>query len=423
MDTTQRLQRDQVRVASTRFLRVRPLVVCAGALVNGALLGTSNAPRAQAAAVAGVLAAAIVFFATESFVLRRREVTERWLFCSLLATAAALALAASLTGGVASPLLPILLAPAAVGALAFGRTAAARLVIGASAALIVLVFALPPLAPSVPADRRAAMGAVSLLVTLALVWLATTGIGEAHGRVAAALDRMRRGVIDEAALRAKEAEALGARVAHELRNPLTAAKALVELARRADLPDKDAKRLSVALEEMERMERTLSDYLSLARPLTDVNPERIDVGAVLDGTAALVEARAREAGVQVRVEAPAALSVLADPRRIREALLNLCLNGIAAMREGGQLTLSARQNGPLALIHVIDQGSGMSAEVASRIGEKFAPSTSGGSGLGLLLVKSVARMHGGALHVQSEPGHGTRMTLELPCEPTTSGLT
>jgi hypothetical protein len=73
MDTTQRLQREQVRAASTRFLRARPLVVCVGALLNGALLGTSNAPRAQVFAVAGLLAVAVSFFALESFVLRRRE--------------------------------------------------------------------------------------------------------------------------------------------------------------------------------------------------------------------------------------------------------------------------------------------------------------------------------------------------------------
>src|SRR5688572_23783311 len=169
METTQRLQRDQVRAASTRFLRVRPLVVCAGALVNAALLGTSSAPRAQIFAVGGVLAAAVSFFAVESLVLRRREVTEPWLLSSLIATALALAFAASLTGGVTSPLLPVLLAPAAVGALAFGRTPPARVVIGTSAALIVLVFTLPPLLSSLPDERRGAMGAVSLLMTLALV--------------------------------------------------------------------------------------------------------------------------------------------------------------------------------------------------------------------------------------------------------------
>ena len=416
MDTTQRLQREQVRAASTRFLRVRPLVVCAGVLLNAALLGTSQAPRPQVFAVAGLLALAIAFFALESFVLRRREVTEPWLLWSLVATAVAITFAASLTGGAVSPLLPVLLAPAAVGALAFGRALPARLVIGATATLIVLVFVLPPLSSPVPADRRAAMGAVSLLMTLALVWLATTGIGDAHGHVALALDRMRRGVIEEAALRAREAEALGARVAHELRNPLTAAKALVQLVARAELAEKDGKRLAVALEEMERMERTLSEYLSLARPLTDVNPERVEVRALLESTAAVIEARAREAGVRVLVEVPEALTVLADPRRMREALLNLCLNGISAMRGGGELVLSAEQTPRGALIHVADQGAGLSAEVTARLGEAFAPSTSGGTGLGLLLVKSVARMHGGALHAQSELGRGTRMTLELPCD-------
>jgi signal transduction histidine kinase len=423
METTQRLQREQVRAASTRFLRVRPLVVCAGALLNAILLFTSSAQGVQVFAVGAVLVAAVSFFVVESLVLRRREVTEPWLLSSLIATAIAIALAASLTGGVTSPLLPVLLAPAAVGVLSFGRAPRARVVIGTSAALIVLVFMLPPLLSPVPGDRRGAMGAVSLLMTLALVWLATTGIGEAHARVALALDRMRRGVIEEAALRAREAEALGARVAHELRNPLTAAKALVQLVARAELAEKDVKRLSVALEEMDRMERTLSEYLSLARPLTDVNPECVDVRAVLEGAAAVIEARAHEAGVRVLVESPAGLTVLADPRRMREALLNLCLNAIAAMHRGGDLVLSAEQGPSSALIHVTDRGAGMSAAVTAHIGEPFTASTTGGAGLGLLLVKSVARMHGGALHVQSEPGRGTRMTIELPCDERATRLT
>jgi len=415
METSQRLQRDQVRAASTQFLRVRPLIVAAGASANGALLASSNAPRPQVFAVAAVLASAVAFFALESLALRRRHVTESWLLLSLLLTELAISLGSSLTGGMASPLVPVLFAPAVVGLSAFGKSRSAWTIAAIAALGIVLLLLLPPLGSAIPAAQRSAMTAVSLLMTLALVWLGTTGLGEAHGRVVFALDRMRQGVLEEAALRAQEAEALGARVAHELRNPLTAARALVQLVARGELPEKGAERLEVALGEMDRMEATLSDYLSLARPLTDVSPEPVNLTTMLEWAAAVIEARAKDADVQVRVAAREPLVVLADPRRMREALLNLCLNAIAAMPHGGDLLLGVERDGASAKIRVTDQGDGISAEVAARIGEKFVSSSRGGSGLGLLLVNSVARMHGGALRVESEPGKGTRMTIELPC--------
>jgi signal transduction histidine kinase len=250
-------------------------------------------------------------------------------------------------------------------------------------------------------------------VAIALAWLATIGLGDAHVHTATALDRMRMGAIDEAAARARETEALGAKVAHEMRNPLTAIKALVQLVAGSSTGTRDGERLAIVLGEIERVERTLSEYLSLARPLADVAPEPVDLASIVSDVASVLEAHAADARVRIEVRA-VETRVLADPRRLREALLNLCRNAIEAMPTGGRLELAVEGDADEARITVRDEGSGMAPDVVARIGEPFVTQREGGTGLGLALVRSVARMHGGELRGASTPGQGTAMTISLP---------
>lgn len=406
-----RLRTEQLRAASTAFLRLRPAVVACGVAANAALLAIGDAPRWQTQVVGATFAIALTAFTIESMVLRRRLVTERWLSISLLATLATLAFAAGCTGAMASPLLPVLAAPVVVALAAFGRSTRARLVIAGAVAVAVLLVFVPPLGPVPTAAPWIA--AVSWLVALALFWLAIVGLGDAHVRTAAALDAMRRGTIVEAAARARETEALGAKVAHEIRNPLTSIKALVQLAASAPANEREGQRMRVALAEIDRVEHTLSEYLSLARPLTDVVPESVDLTALLRELALVFEARAAEAGVAIALEL-ATVRVFADPRRLREAMTNLCSNAIEAMPHGGVLTLASARDATTVYLRVRDDGVGMAPDAVARAGEPFHSDRAGGTGLGLALARSVARMHGGALAIDSAPGRGTTITLSLP---------
>ena len=407
----ERLRSERLRAASTAFLRARPLVVAFGVTANAVLLVAGDAPTWQIRAVGLTLGTGFAAFVAESIVLRRRLVTETWLLVSLALTVVVLALGCALTGGLQSPLSPILAAPVVVALLAFGRDPRGRIVSAIAVLALALLLLLPAIGP-VP-THAAAMAAASWAVTLVLLSLAALGLGDAHVHTAAALDRMRLGVIDEAAARARETEALGAKVAHEMRNPLTAIKALVQLVAGGTQAPRDGERLGGVLTEIERVERTLSEYLSLARPLTDVVPEPIDLATILDEVAAVLEARAADAGVRIRVHAEP-MRVLADPRRLREAMLNLCMNAIEAMPKGGELELCVQHDGDDAVLVVRDQGVGIAPEVAARVGEPFTTARDGGTGLGLALARSVARMHGGELGIVSTAGTGTTVTLSIP---------
>jgi signal transduction histidine kinase len=407
----ERLRAERLRAASTAFLRVRPLVVAFGIAANALLLVAGDAPAWQVRAIGLTLGTGFAAFIGESIALRRRWVGESWLLVSLALTVVVLALGCAWTGGLRSPLSPILAAPVVVAMLAFGRDPRARIVLGVGVVSIATLLVVPTVGP-VP-THAAAMAAVSWAVTLALLWLAALGLGDAHVHTAASLDRMRLGAIDEAAARARETEAIGAKVAHEMRNPLTAIKALVQLVAGGTKETRDGERLRVVLGEIERVERTLSDYLSLARPLTDVAPEPIDIAAVLRDVAAVLEARAADAGIRIAVHAEPT-KILADPRRLREALLNLCMNAIEAMPKGGALELSVQREGDDAVLVVRDEGVGLAPDVAARLGEPFTTTREGGTGLGLALARSVARMHGGELRIASTAGKGTSVMLSIP---------
>lgn len=412
MDPPDRARGTRVRAAATAFLRVRPVVIGVAALISAGLLFSSSAPRAQVRALGATMATAWTLMVVESLSLRKRQVTETWLVVSLALTLLAVALLSSLAGGPKAPYLPLIAAPVTVGIAAFGRSPRGSAVLGVGVLTVLMLALLPPLCPPLPTEYLHFQVVVATITTFLLIWLAVTGLAQAHAGASRDADALRQSFLDAALARSKEVEAVGARVAHELRNPLTAVKALVELAARGESPSKDVERLAVALGEVKRMEGTLTEYLSLARPLTEMIPEPVDLADIVRATAAVIEARAAEALVAVETRV-VPLRTRADPRRLREALLNLAANALDAMPRGGSLVLACEREGEVGRFVVADTGPGVPREIVARVGEPFVSGREGGTGLGLALCRSVARMHGGDLHVLGAPDGGTRVLLEL----------
>jgi signal transduction histidine kinase len=109
--------------------------------------------------------------------------------------------------------------------------------------------------------------------------------------------------------------------------------------------------------------------------------------------------------------------VHADPRELKKVFLNLILNGLDAMDDGGTLTLSgARVGEDEIVLTVADTGCGMSPEIQVRIFDPFFTTKTNGTGLGMAIARSVVHFHGGRLEVESEPGRGTRVSVHLPVE-------
>ena len=181
---------------------------------------------------------------------------------------------------------------------------------------------------------------------------------------------------------------MGTKVAHEVRNPLSAIRALVEVLAEKKDNDRDRRRLAVVLGEVDRIDEILRGYLALARPLDRIDPRPCDVGQLVREVAAVIEARAERAGVSLIVDGTAP-PMLLDPRRLKEALLNLVLNAIDATAPGGRILLRAAPlaGGAGATITVEDSGTGMAAEGLAAAGTPCHAQRAGGTGLGLALAR------------------------------------
>jgi len=405
--------RHRLRVGA-RFLTLRPRIVALGALGNAACAMTSTAPAMQKLALATALGSTVIAFFAEAAWLKRHPLTERWLLWSLFLTLLVLSSGVALSGGLTSPLLPLMFAPVVVGFAAFARGAESALLLGVAvcALLVIAMIAPMPAFPPLPSPAALNMLLISTLMSLALLAVGVIGLVDAHAQIADELERMRADMLQEAEHRALSVEHLGAQVAHEVKNPLTAVRGLIQLVQRKIEDARDRERLSVAVSEIDRSLELLRGYLTFAKPLADLELGQVDVRALLEDVAGVLEARAHEHSIRVEVSGES-VSVLADRRRLRDAVLNLALNAIGAMPRGGKLELRAMASAELIRVLVIDDGAGMSEELLRELGKPFVSETEDGTGLGVLIAQAVARQHGGTLRFESTPGQGTTATLEL----------
>jgi PAS domain S-box-containing protein len=220
-------------------------------------------------------------------------------------------------------------------------------------------------------------------------------------------------------LRAEQLMALGqvaAGVAHELRNPLTSIKGLVQVNRKeAEARGLPAEDLRIIEQEIRRMERTLQTFLDFARP-PQPHRRRLDVAAVVERVLSLVAGRASKQQVAVQFQKPEApVLVDADQDQIQQLLLNLVLNGLDAMPHGGTLEIVLRtpRAGRLEL-QVRDTGPGILPQLLPRIFEPFVSSKETGLGLGLAVSRRIAENHAGTLSAHNRPEGGASFVLTLP---------
>lgn len=220
-------------------------------------------------------------------------------------------------------------------------------------------------------------------------------------------------------LRADQMVAVGqmaAGVAHELRNPLTSIKMLVQANREeAEAHGLPAEDFQMIEQEIRRMERCLQTFLDFARP---PKPERrpVSLAMLVDRTFALVEGRARKQHVTLHCTHPTTpVIVEADADQMQQVLVNLALNALDAMPRGGSLevSLGAPVHGQIEL-RVRDTGPGIAPALLPRLFEPFVSSKETGLGLGLVVSRRIAESHGGNLWVTNPPHGGACFVLRLP---------
>lgn len=220
-------------------------------------------------------------------------------------------------------------------------------------------------------------------------------------------------------LRAEQMMSLGqvaAGVAHELRNPLTAIKGLIQVNRK-ELEDRSmpAEDLRIIEHEIRRMERSLQNFLDFARPPVPKR-QRLSLTPVIERVISLVQGRARKQHVSFEIpHLPSALWVDADQDLIQQLLLNLVLNALDAMPQGGMIHIECRpESDGRVLVNVSDTGPGIAPHILPVVFERFVSSKETGVGLGLPVSRRIAQEHGGDLTVENLPQGGASFTFQLP---------
>jgi two-component system sensor histidine kinase HydH len=243
-------------------------------------------------------------------------------------------------------------------------------------------------------------------------------VDELASRVESTIERLNER--DREAQRAERLAAVGrlaAGVAHEIRNPLTSIKMLLQSAMEggASLERSD---LEIAESEIVRIERSLQTFMDFARPPA-LERRNVELGDLLRRTAALVRGRAERQGVAVRVKVPEPANLFADPEQLQQVFVNIALNALDAMPGGGTLLAGVRRSGGSAVAAFTDTGPGLSADIIGRLFEPFASTRSTGMGLGLAISRRIVESHGGSIRASSvdPPGRGTMFEVELPLAP------
>jgi two-component system sensor histidine kinase HydH len=209
---------------------------------------------------------------------------------------------------------------------------------------------------------------------------------------------------------------LAAGIAHEVRNPLSSIKGYA-LYFKTQFPrdSENRKAAEVLVSETERLNRVITELLEISRP-SDIKPQQIDIRSILDTTLRLVQPDSETGSkVIITVDVDDAVSqVFADPDRLVQVLMNIYLNSLQAMPDGGLLKTQVFPKDNQTVIGISDTGTGMSEEARKQMFNPYFTTKTTGTGLGLAIVQKIIEAHNGEIDVNSEKGKGTSITIVLP---------
>jgi two-component system sensor histidine kinase PilS (NtrC family) len=222
----------------------------------------------------------------------------------------------------------------------------------------------------------------------------------------------------EAELKYKETLAaigeLAANMAHEIRNPLASLKSSIEILKEGVLTKDNSERLMhIALSEMDRLNKIITDFLTYSRPNA---PECswFDLNRMLDETVGLLEHLIGSGRVSIIKNLDSQQAVFADPCKMRQVFLNLGMNAIESMPEGGTLSINTRRVNGDVTVFFKDTGIGIPPQHIKDIFYPFFTTKETGTGLGLSIAYRIIEEHCGRIHVHSIPGKGTTFEVVFP---------
>jgi two-component system sensor histidine kinase HydH len=248
----------------------------------------------------------------------------------------------------------------------------------------------------------------SAAVSIALL----AGLGVGFARMQASLQRAEAAVQRSESLAAMGRMAAG--IAHEIRNPLAIIKATaMRLRRRYEDPQSPDEKFAYIDDEVERLDGILSGYLQFARD----EPARLvplDLAALVDRSLRLAAPEFEPSGVRLQADLPPACPVRADAARIQQVILNVVLNAVQAMPQGGKLRVRLVQTDGRVRLSFEDTGPGIDAAVRGRLFEPFVTTKEKGSGLGLAVARRIVEEHHGGIEARAGATGGTCIEIVLP---------
>lgn len=208
-------------------------------------------------------------------------------------------------------------------------------------------------------------------------------------------------------------------IAHEIRNPLGIIKTSSQVVRqRSHLAPSEERLVGFILDEVDRIDRLVANVLDYVRP-NQPNVETVALDGIVQNSLAFFSPEFARRQISCSVETATEVAIEADSDHIHQVLMNLLLNSMEAMPNGGNLTIEVARDDHAgeALLTVLDTGVGMPPNVVLRMFDPFFTTKTKGTGLGLAKVQSVVEEHGGTIACESEPGYGTRIVIRFPlCE-------
>lgn len=204
---------------------------------------------------------------------------------------------------------------------------------------------------------------------------------------------------------------LAASVAHEVRNPLTTIRGFLQLTQAVADP-KVKSYMSVSLEELDRAEAIISDYLNFAKPLAE-RMETVNMTELMNNAAVLMSSYATMHKVDLTADLQPGMQVFADRAKLSQVVMNIVKNAIEAA-PGGSVAVSAYVHGNEIVIRVKDTGIGMSSDELKRLGSPFFTTKANGTGLGLTVSFRLIEAMQGKLAYESAQGAGTTAVIRLP---------
>ncbi len=217
-----------------------------------------------------------------------------------------------------------------------------------------------------------------------------------------------------------EIAALAGGLAHEIKNPLSTICLNMELLAE-DFADAEtprdrraAAKIAVVQRECQRLQSLLDNFLNFAKVRT-VRFEASDLNEQVRSVLDFFGPKSKDSNIEiVSYLDPDLPRVVLDRESFHGALINLVLNALQAMSQGGQLVARTKTTATGVALELIDTGCGMDDKTSSQIFDTFFSTRPGGSGLGLPTTRKIIEAHGGRISVQSQVGHGTKFTIELP---------